>query len=581
LRSHIRAIALIVIFIDLLFCQDHIHWGSLNNPLNGLTVSWHSDGLSDQIKWGYTTSYEEGTFSGIRRTDYSGYLYDYSFPTVNSSSTIHYCIQSDGVWTSDKTFQTSRDISSTSFSFIAGGDSRSNMDDWETSANQIATESTDFHLFLGDHVYSGTSTADWNMWYNSGNIFLSTNLIYHTGGNHEYGSIYLNQFVMPGNEKWYSFEFGNALFICLLSQVDYAAQHDWLVNELETTNKKWKIVFFHKPFFAVGGHADDMNAYRDTWWKAFDDNGVDVVLGGHVHYYLRSKPINLNVSGASAVAQYGDWAGQGRLQIIAGSYGAPLYAVGSDWFVEENLSTMNYTKFDINDNTLVMNAYNMSGALIDNVTINKEAEVSLPVILSFFSISQVHNTIELNWICESEIENMGFTIERRSVGEYGWLPLDSYLSNPHLEGQGSTTQGTPYEFIDRDVMIGETYEYRLRSVDYSGKINQLKSVSVTVVGRDQTQQPYSATISNPFPNPFNPATTISYYLPEQSTVKLTVFDILGQEVMMLQDDVRSPGNYKVQWNGTDQTGTPVSQGVYFCRFVAGVYTKTIKMVYLG
>ncbi len=177
---------------------------------------------------------------------------------------------------------------------------------------------------------------------------------------------------MPGNEKWYSFEFGNALFICLFSEQDFATQHTWLVNELVNTTKTWNIVFFHKPFFTTGSHADDMNNYLNTWWKAFDDYGVDVVLGGHTHYYLRSKPINLNVSSTSPVDEYGSGANQGRLQIVAGSYGASLASTGSGWFIEENVSTMNYTKFEINDNVLMMNAYNMTGSLIDSITIVKQ-----------------------------------------------------------------------------------------------------------------------------------------------------------------------------------------------------------------
>ena len=101
---------------------------------------------------------------------------------------------------------------------MAGGDSRTNLDDWEAAANKMDADSADFFLFLGDHVASGDNTVDWDNWYLRGAKFLENNLIYHTGGNHEYGSIYLNQFVMPGNKEWYSFEFGNVLFICLLSR---------------------------------------------------------------------------------------------------------------------------------------------------------------------------------------------------------------------------------------------------------------------------------------------------------------------------------------------------------------------------
>ena len=83
-----------------------------------------------------------------------------------------------------------------------------------------------------------------------------------------------------------------------------------------------------------------------------------------------------------------------------------------------------------------------------------------------------------------------------------------------------------------------------------------------------------------YPNPFNPITTISYDLQQQSQVKLTVFDIKGIEVETLTASDQTPGSYKVQWNGLDHAGNPVSTGVYFCRLKAGEYTNTIKMLYL-
>ncbi|MBC8376879.1 MAG: T9SS type A sorting domain-containing protein [FCB group bacterium] len=92
--------------------------------------------------------------------------------------------------------------------------------------------------------------------------------------------------------------------------------------------------------------------------------------------------------------------------------------------------------------------------------------------------------------------------------------------------------------------------------------------------------PLSYSLDQNFPNPFNPTTTISYDLPEQSMVNLAVFDIQGQEVMMIQDAAKSPGNYEVQWNGLDQSGNQVSTGVYFARLNAGKFSQTIKMLYL-
>ena len=92
--------------------------------------------------------------------------------------------------------------------------------------------------------------------------------------------------------------------------------------------------------------------------------------------------------------------------------------------------------------------------------------------------------------------------------------------------------------------------------------------------------PKLATLEQNYPNPFNPSTTINYRLSQTSPVKLTVFDVRGQLVATLQDDVRSAGHYAAEWQGMDERGNPVSTGVYFARLEAGNINQTIKMLFL-
>ncbi|MCF7802601.1 MAG: S8 family serine peptidase [Candidatus Marinimicrobia bacterium] len=81
-----------------------------------------------------------------------------------------------------------------------------------------------------------------------------------------------------------------------------------------------------------------------------------------------------------------------------------------------------------------------------------------------------------------------------------------------------------------------------------------------------------------YPNPFNPSTTISYNLPEESRVTLSVYNALGQQVTTLQNSVQDDGHHTVQWNGTSADGSVVPSGVYFYRIRAGEYTETKKMM---
>ncbi|MFC1527966.1 T9SS type A sorting domain-containing protein [Candidatus Neomarinimicrobiota bacterium] len=81
-----------------------------------------------------------------------------------------------------------------------------------------------------------------------------------------------------------------------------------------------------------------------------------------------------------------------------------------------------------------------------------------------------------------------------------------------------------------------------------------------------------------FPNPFNPITTITYTLDEQSEVKINIYDMLGKEVNQLVSSFQPSGTYSVQWNGDDNKRNLVGTGIYFYQIQAGEFVQTKKMV---
>jgi flagellar hook assembly protein FlgD len=86
------------------------------------------------------------------------------------------------------------------------------------------------------------------------------------------------------------------------------------------------------------------------------------------------------------------------------------------------------------------------------------------------------------------------------------------------------------------------------------------------------------TLSQNAPNPFNPATVISFVLARPEVVRLAVYDALGREVAVLAEGNFSAGSHEVRWDGRDRTGAPVSSGVYLYRFDAGGKTDARKML---
>jgi len=81
-----------------------------------------------------------------------------------------------------------------------------------------------------------------------------------------------------------------------------------------------------------------------------------------------------------------------------------------------------------------------------------------------------------------------------------------------------------------------------------------------------------------YPNPFNPGTVVRYDVPEQAHVKLDVFNMLGQHIRTLVDEVQRAGSYTSQWDGTAQSGRQVAAGIYFLKLRSGDVTLTRKML---
>ena len=104
--------------------------------------------------------------------------------------------------------------------------------------------------------------------------------------------------------------------------------------------------------------------------------------------------------------------------------------------------------------------------------------------------------------------------------------------------------------------------------------------TVTTAVDNDLQIPGKFNLSQNFPNPFNPATTISYSLLKRSYISLKVYDILGNEVVTLDEGERSEGKHTIKWNGKDKFQNQVNSGIYFIHLATPEYQKTIKGVML-
>ena len=93
-------------------------------------------------------------------------------------------------------------------------------------------------------------------------------------------------------------------------------------------------------------------------------------------------------------------------------------------------------------------------------------------------------------------------------------------------------------------------------------------------------RPEAFALANNYPNPFNPATTIKYALPQAADVGLTVYNVVGQSVRTLVAEHQSAGRYVVEWDATNDNGHSLSSGMYFYRLEAGGEFLEVKKMLL-
>ncbi len=247
------------------------------------------------------------------------------------------------------------------------------------------------------------------------------------------------------------------------------------------------------------------------------------------------------------------------------------------------------------DGTLYSWGYNFWGQLGDNTTAQRltpikvngdggSGDLALPVELSSFTVEATNQGVLCKWTTESEIENLGFILERKTE-DTNWLEIASYKTADGLLGQGTISFPTDYEYLDELVQPNTTYEYRLADVDYNGIITYQSIRKVTVEQAPLSSKIEEFTVLPAYPNPFNPSTTIRYGIPVEGTgrdlsVQIAIYDITGQLIATLLNEEQSPGWYSVIWNGTNQQGEQVPAGLYFSRIKSGNDVKTVKLMLL-
>lgn len=188
----------------------------------------------------------------------------------------------------------------------------------------------------------------------------------------------------------------------------------------------------------------------------------------------------------------------------------------------------------------------------------------LPVELTSFNATTFNNSVTLNWLTVSEVNNYGFEIEKTLINDQP--TANNWQKVGFVEGSGTTNSPKKYSFTETNLTSGK-YSYRLKQIDRDGKIEYSKEVEVTVANA-----PKEFTLSQNYPNPFNPSTVISYQIPVNDHVSLTIYDALGREVGILVNETKEAGYYSAAFDASK-----LSSGIYFARLQSGERTQLKKM----
>ena len=318
---------------------------------DSVIIVWETEGSSrGEVIYGETDKYGSGVTDPVVGTSHA-----ITLTNLTPYTTYHYRVEDDGVtFSKDAAFRTAAGPDQTKFTFAAFGDTRTQGQIHQEVVDSIVAQDPDFVLHTGDLVDRGSMYPYWETFFEIEGELMSRIPLFPALGNHEDNhQNYFDLFYLPGNERWYTFDYGNARFICLQvdGKVDYgpgSEQYVWLERELSANTQPWLFVYFHIPPYSSSKRETDIEQnIRQALTPLFEQYGVDVVFNGHNHNYERNE-----VNGVTYV--------------VTGGGGAPLSVMEEPELTREAFAvTYHFMLLEIDGNHLVATVYSNQGKILD------------------------------------------------------------------------------------------------------------------------------------------------------------------------------------------------------------------------
>jgi hypothetical protein len=204
---------------------------------------------------------------------------------------------------------------------------------------------------------------------------------------------------------------------------------------------------------------------------------------------------------------------------------------------------------------------------VDNIQLSDYEDTNPVELSSFTATLSAQNFINLTWVTQSETGMSGYYIYRGIANEVN----SAEMVSPLIPAT-NTTQQQSYIYTDSDIDNDGTYYYWLQSIemDGAGDFHGPISVYYNTSGGDPTPEiPVVTELKDIYPNPFNPLAFIPFSVATTTNVSIVIYNSRGQMVKNIDLGSRTPGNYRIEWNGTDYNGNALSNGVYCIKMLAG------------
>lgn len=246
---------------------------------------------------------------------------------------------------------------------LAFGDSGDGSADQAAVTAQLRTVPFEVAIHMGDLAYGvGSREEIERNFFRAYGDMLESFAVFPASGNHEYlteaAAPFREAFHLPdnggpeGNERWYSFDWGNVHFVALDTELVGDTQAAWLDADLAANKLPWTVVYLHRPPFSSGEHGSTANV-QQVFVPLFEKHRVPLVLAGHDHDYERTHPQN------------------GVTYVVTGGGGVGTRPVGVSSFTAFSEAVCHFLYLTVDSNQLTMHAIDGTGVEFDSLVLRR------------------------------------------------------------------------------------------------------------------------------------------------------------------------------------------------------------------